>query len=70
MKSTLKMIMALENGKSTTISLAAPRADLTEAEVTAVLTDIIAQKGFVIGGSPVAAIKRIYIQDVDDKALA
>ena len=33
MKSTLKMIMSLENGKSTTLSLAAPRQDLTAADV-------------------------------------
>ena len=70
MKSTLKMIMTLENGKSTTLSLASPRPNLTDEEVTAVLDEIIAKKALIIGGSPVAAIKRIYIQDVDDKALA
>ena len=70
MKSTLKMIMSLENGKSTTISLASPRADLKESEVIGFLNDAIAQKAFIVGGSPVAAVKRIYIQDVDDKTLA
>ena len=69
MKSTLKMIMSLENGKSTTISLASPRADLKESEVIGFLNDVIAQKAIIVGGSPVAAIKRIYIQDVDDKTL-
>ena len=70
MKSTLKMILSLENGKSTTLSLASPRPDLTEAEVTGVLNEIIAKKSLIIGGSFVKAVKRIYIQDVDDKALA
>lgn len=70
MKSTLKMIMNLANGKSTTISLASPRADLTEAEVVSFLNDIITQKAIQVGGSPVESIKRIYIQDVEDKELA
>lgn len=70
MKSTLKMILTLENGKSTTLSLASPRADLTEAEVVSCLNEIIAQKAIQVGGSPVEAIKRIYIQDVEDKDLA
>ena len=70
MKSTLKMILSLENGKSTTLSLANPRPDLTEAEVTEALDEIITKKALLVGGSFVTAVKRIYIQDVDDKALA
>ena len=31
---------------------------------------IITKKALLVGGSFVAAVKRIYIQDVDDKALA
>ena len=34
MKSTLKMILELENGKSTTLSVLEPREDITAAEVT------------------------------------
>jgi hypothetical protein len=70
MKSTLKMIMSLENGKSTTLSLAAPRPDLTAADVTAFLTEVIAKQAIVVNGSPVTAIKKIYIEDVDEKVLA
>jgi len=70
MKSTLKMIFSLENGKSTTLSLASPRADLTEAEVMAAANEIITRKAIISGGSPVAAVKRIYVQDVNDKDLA
>ena len=69
MKSTLKMILELENGKATTLALLAPRADLTAAEVTEALDEIISKKAIRVGGSPVTAIKRIYIQDVDEKAL-
>ncbi|MBQ2087745.1 DUF2922 family protein [Selenomonas sp. AE3005] len=70
MKSTLKMIMSLENGKSTTLSLTAPRQDLTAADVTAFLTEVIAKQAIVVNGSPVTAIKKIYIEDVDEKVLA
>lgn len=70
MKSTLKMVLSLENGKSTTLSLASPRADLTAAEVTEVLAEIIAKHAIIIDGSPVEAIQKIYIQDVEEKLLA
>ena len=70
MKSMLKMILSLENGKSTTLSLANPRPDLTEAEAMEALDEIITKKALIVGGSYVEAVKRIYIQDVDDKALA
>ena len=35
-----------------------------------VLREIIAKKALIVGGSYVETVKRIYIQDVDDKALA
>lgn len=70
MKSTLKMILSLENGKSTTLSLASPRADLTAAEVTEVLAEIIAKRAIIIDGSPVQAVQKLYIQDVEEKLLA
>ena len=70
MKSTLKMILSLENGKSTTISLASPRKDLTAADVTAFVADIIAKQAIIVNGSPVIAAKKIYIEDVDEKVLA
>ena len=70
MKSTLKMILELENGKSTTLSVLEPREDITAAEVTEALDEIIAKKAISAGGSPVKSIKRIYIQDVEDKALS
>ena len=70
MKSTLKMILSLENGKSTTLSLASPRTDLTAAEVTEALTEIITHKAILVDGSPVTAIQKLYIQDVEEKLLA
>lgn len=70
MKSTLKMILSLENGKATTLSLPDPREDLTAAEVTAALEEIITKKAITVGGSPVIAVKRIYVQDIGEKTLA
>ncbi len=70
MKSTLKMILSLAGGKTTTLSLPAPRADLTTAEVTAALDEIITKKAITVNGAPVEAIQRVYVQDVAEKALA
>ena len=70
MKSTLKMILSLENGKTTTISLAFPRKDITAADVTAFVADIVAKQAIIVNGSPVIAAKKIYIEDVDEKVLA
>jgi len=70
MKSTLKMVLSLENGKSTTLALPSPRADLTAADVTDALTDIITHKAILVHGNPVTAIQKIYIQDVEEKLLA
>ena len=70
MKSTLKMILSLENGKAATLSLPDPREDLTAAEVTAALEEIITKKAITVGGSPVIAVKRIYVQDIGEKTLA
>ena len=70
MKSTLKMILSLENGKTTTISLASPRKDITAADVTAFVADIVAKQAIIVNGSPVIAAKKIYIEDVDEKVLA
>ncbi|SHK49214.1 Protein of unknown function [Selenomonas ruminantium] len=69
MKTTLKMILALANGKTTTLSLPAPREDLTTAEVTEALNTLIAKKAITAGGSPIEAIQRVFVQDVAEKAL-
>ena len=67
---SVSFLSDLENGKSTTLSLTAPRQDLTAADVTAFLTEVIAKQAIVVNGSPVTAIKKIYIEDVDEKVLA
>lgn len=69
MKSTLKMIFSLPGGKTTTLSLASPREDLTAAEVTEALDEVIAKKAITVGGVPVEAVQRVYVQDVEEKAL-
>lgn len=70
MKSTLKMILSLEGGKTTTLSLPAPREDITAAEVTEALSEIIAKKAIIVGNAAAEAIQRVFVQDVSEKALA
>ena len=49
MKSTLVMDFKLKNGKTTTISITSPKADLTAAEVNAAANEIVAKDAFIVG---------------------
>lgn len=60
---TLKLIFKLNNGKTTTLSLADPREGLTRSEVAEVARDIIDQKVICVGDAYPETIKRIYIQN-------
>ncbi len=60
---TLKMVFTLDNKKSTTCSLADPRADLVKSEVEAAAKDIVEQKIFQVGQAFPASVKDIYIQN-------
>ena len=70
MKSTLKMILNLENGKSYTMDLASPRTDLTKEETVAFMNDLIADKAIVVGGALAVSVKKAYIQSVDEHSIA
>jgi len=70
METTLKMIYTLTDGKTMTISLAAPREDLKQSEVDAVAKTIVEKKAFVQKGAAPVALKKAYIHSVEDKALA
>jgi hypothetical protein len=70
MKSTLKMILNLENGKTYTMDLANPRTDLTKEETVAFMNDLIADKAIVVGGALAVSVKKAYIQSVDEQSIA
>ena len=70
MKSTLKMILNLENGKTYTLDLVNPRADLTKEETVAFMNDLITDKAIVVGGALAVSVKRAYVQSVDEQSIA
>jgi len=69
MKATLVMKFKLENGKSSTISLTNPKADLTAAEVTAAANEMVAKKAFMVGESPLASLDNAFIRTVEETEL-
>ena len=70
MKSVLKMVLSLPNGKSVTYSLADPKTGLTAAEVQEALQEMIAKQAVLVDGNFASAIKEAYIQDTDRRELA
>lgn len=69
MTSTLKMIFNLDNGKTTILSLAAPRTDLVADEVKAFATEVVDNAAILVDGAKATALKKAYIQDVEEKEI-
>ena len=70
MKSTLKMILNLENGKTYTLAVANPRTDLTKEETVAFMDDLIKDKAILVDGSLAVSVKKACIQNVDEQSIA
>ena len=70
MKSILEVIFLLEDGKTTTLELENPRADLTKTEMTTVANDMITKKAIMVGGRNITALKKAFIRKVDEVGLA
>lgn len=69
MKATLVMDFKLDNGKSTTISITSPKADLTGAEVNEVAAEMVAKDVFIIKGGHLAALDKAFIRTVEETLL-
>ena len=70
MKSTLKMVMKLDEKKTVTLSLASPKTGLTKAEVETCLNEIIATQAILVNGAAPTGIKEVYVQNTEAQALA
>jgi len=66
----LRMTLGLTSGKTITMSLADPKDDLTKAEVTSCLQNVIDKKAIVAGEAYPVSIKDIAIQTVDTEKLS
>ena len=69
MRATLKIVMNLENGKTSTITVAHPREDVAAADINAFIDAAVASKAFLVDGSPVIGVKKAYLQSVDDTSI-
>lgn len=69
MTSKLKMVFTLDNGKTTTLSLANPREDVEAADVQAFATEVVANSAIIVSGAKATALKKAYIQNVEDKEI-
>lgn len=69
MKSTLKIVFNLENGKTSTLNLLNPKNDLGADEVKAFATDAIDNETIIVDGSKVASLKKAYISTVEEKEI-
>ena len=67
---TLKMVFTLDNDKTSTFSLLAPKTGLTLAEVMEVSEAMLAKEALVVGGSPIAELKDCYIESYERVELA
>ena len=65
----LRMTLGLTSGKTITMSLADPKDDLTKAEVTTCLQNVIDKKAIVAGEAYPVSIKDIAVQTVDTEKL-
>lgn len=70
MAKTLKMVLTLSENKTTTLSLANPKEGLAKDEVLTVLGEIIEKKALTVNGMNPTAVKEVYIQNVEEQALA
>lgn len=66
---TLKIVLNLENGKTSTLTLQSPRTDLTHDDITAFVGDITDNQAMVIGGSPVTGLKKAYLQNSETQEI-
>lgn len=66
MTSTLKMIFTLDNGKTTILSLVAPRADLAADEVKAFASEVVENSAILVDGAKATALKKAYVQKVEE----
>ena len=69
MAKTLNMRFTLDNGKTTAMSLAAPKDDLVRANVEPVMQSIIDKQALLVGEALPTAIKAAVIREVNETKL-
>ncbi|MBE6097607.1 MAG: DUF2922 domain-containing protein [Schwartzia succinivorans] len=69
MTDTLKMTFNLEDGKTTSISLASPKEGITAEEVKPVMENIITKEAILVKGQKAVSIKDAVVRTVEERKL-
>ena len=69
MAKTLNMRFALEDGKTTTVSLAQPKDDLSREDVAPVMQSIVDKQAIRVKEANATAIKSAVIREVNELKL-
>ena len=70
MAKSLKMVFAVGDAKTTTLSLAEPKDGLTKAEVQTALDEMVAKQAIMVGGAAITGVKDFYVLSSERSELA
>ena len=70
MAKSLKMVFAVGDAKTATLSLAEPKDVLTKAEVQTALDEMVAKQAITVGGAPITGVKDFYVLSSERSELA
>lgn len=69
MAKTLKMTFTLENGKTSTMNLAAPKDDLAREDVEPFMQNIVDKDALIVGLAKATEIKGAIVEEVNKTQL-
>ena len=69
MKSTLKIVLSLKDGKTSTLAIQSPRTDLTLDDIAAFVGEVTKNNAMIINSSPVTGLKEAYLQSSEKQEI-
>lgn len=69
MKSTLKIVLNLEDGKTSTLTIQSPRTNLTHDDIMAFVGEITKNNAMIVNNSPVTGLKKAYLQSTENQEI-
>ena len=70
MAKSLKMVFAVGDAKTATLSLAEPKDGLTKAEVQTALDEMVAKQAITVGGAPITGVEDFCVLSSERSELA
>ena len=69
MAKTLNMRFNLDSGKTTLMSIAAPKANISREDVEPVMTSIIEKEAILVGSAKATSIRSAIVREVNETKL-